>query len=135
MITLVVGLPGSGKTTYALKLVADNRFAVHLNGDAMRADLSEEAAYGVARAWLLENVAGCEAVLAAVADVPAAVLQAMGTPAGRADIRASLIAGLRPAGLGELVFAHAFIAIASVVNRLNRPRDCRRPRHRASDRR
>jgi len=69
-------------------------------------------------AWLLANVAGCEAVLAAVADVPAAVLQAMGTPAGRADIRASLIAVLRPAGLGKLVFALLTAASGSLATML-----------------
>ena len=69
-------------------------------------------------AWLLANVAGCEAVLAAVADVPAAVLQAMGTPARRAAIRASLIAGLQPAGLGELVFALLTAASGSLATML-----------------
>jgi adenylylsulfate kinase len=42
MIALVCGLPGSGKTTYAATLAG-----IHLNGDAVRADLSADLGFSL----------------------------------------------------------------------------------------
>ena len=44
MITLIVGLPGAGKTTLALEL-ANRPYSVILDGDAVRADLSKDLGF------------------------------------------------------------------------------------------
>ena len=46
-LILLVGIPGSGKTTYAEKYIKENPNAVHLSSDKIRAELwGNEATQG-----------------------------------------------------------------------------------------
>ena len=46
MIIQVIGLPGAGKTTFAKEL-ADRINAIHLNADAVRAELNKDLGFAI----------------------------------------------------------------------------------------